>query len=71
MKTLTIVIFGGGVILLYAGLKDKDPKSVITSALKGQSPSGAGSVGNKPVPLHPAAQEIANRNAGHTGGLQP
>ena len=41
LNTLTIVIFGAGIILLYAGIKDKNPKDVIMFSLRGDSPANA------------------------------
>lgn len=60
LNTLTIVIFGAGIVLLYSGLKDKNPKDVITLSISGKSPSTAASGGSTPATaptvtaLHPA-----------------
>jgi hypothetical protein len=62
LNTLTIVLFGAATILLYAGIKDKSPKDVITFSLAGQSPSGASAATIAVTPvtpsvaLHPAAK---------------
>jgi hypothetical protein len=50
MNVLTVVLFGAGVILLYAGIKDLDPKQVISDALKGKDAPGMnlGDEGAKP-----------------------
>lgn len=61
MNTLTVVLFGAGAILLYAGIKDVNPKDVVTLSLSGQSPSsaagGGGTTTIAPAPsvyTHPA-----------------
>lgn len=60
LNTITIVMFGAGVILLYAGIKDVNPKDVVTLSLAGKSPSTASTAsttsgGTSPsVNTHPA-----------------
>lgn len=38
MNTLTVVIFSAAVTLIYAGVKDVDPRDVVKSVLKGEVP---------------------------------
>lgn len=66
LNTITIVMFGAGVILLYAGIKDVNPKDVVTLSLAGKSPSTASAStttgGTSPsVNTHPAKPDNNGR----------
>lgn len=41
MNILTVVLLGTGGILIYAGLKDTDPRQVIKDALAGKDNPGS------------------------------
>jgi hypothetical protein len=39
LNVTSIVLFVTGVVLLYAGIKNVDPRDVVKKALKGESPA--------------------------------
>lgn len=53
MRVLPVVLFAAGVVLMYAAVKNQDPRDVIRGAL-GQKTTGAVLVSN-PTPSAPSA----------------
>lgn len=71
ISLLTVVIFAGGVVLVYSAVKDKDPRDVLKTSLSGNSPANAKTVPSSapinpssPAPIPPAAHPSA-------GGITP
>lgn len=56
VNVVTIVLFVAGGVLVYAGIKDKDPRTVITDALTGSAQPKRSSAPRKPPepPVEPA-----------------
>ena len=61
LNVTSVVLFVAGTVLLYAGIKNIPPRDVITSALKGKSPTAAKTApaSNKPAPTPVTPSPIA------------
>lgn len=67
MNTVTLVMLFGGITLIYSAVKDIDPRDVIKSTLKGQSPSKPIVTNQNPAPKDDSdARDFLFPNQGFT-----
>jgi len=56
INLMSVVLLGGGIILLYSGIKGYDPRDVIRWGLGGKKPKKLGSDGESVEPQVPPEQ---------------
>lgn len=66
-NVLGVVLFVAGFVLVYAGVKDVDPRDVVKAALRGKNPGELSPIGTT-VTGGGAAQVTPIPNAGPTTG---
>ncbi len=53
LNVTSVVLFVTGVILIYAGVKNMNPRDVLTNALSGKSPDNKAAPASQTTPVKP------------------
>lgn len=67
INLVTVTMFTVGVVLIYAAVKDKDPREVVKLALGNKSPAGASAVPSSAPTTNPSPAPIPNAPTPGTG----
>lgn len=59
ISVVSVIVFVGGFILVYAGIKDVDPRDVVKAALRGENPGD----------LPPRSPKVTQSDTAASGGV--